>query len=48
MTSLTYLAAAYAVFWGLTFLYVFSIGSRQRRLQREVDALREMLKDTEK
>jgi len=43
----SYLAAAYGVFWGLTFLYVFSIGSRQRRLQREIDALKEMLKDSD-
>ncbi|HDL86014.1 MAG TPA: CcmD family protein [Candidatus Acetothermia bacterium] len=42
---MTYLAAAYAVFWGVTFLYVFSIASRQRRLQREIDALKENLRD---
>jgi len=42
---MTYLAAAYAVFWGVTFLYVFSIASRQRRLQREIDALKETLGD---
>lgn len=42
---MTYLAAAYAVFWGVTFLYVFSIASRQRRLQREIDVLNETLRD---
>ncbi len=42
---MTYLAAAYAVFWGVTFLYVFSIASRQRRLQREIDVLKETLGD---
>jgi CcmD family protein len=42
---MTYLAAAYAVFWGLTFLYVFSIARRQRRLQQEICALQEILKD---
>jgi len=42
---MTYLAAAYAVFWGLTFLYVFSIARRQRRLQQEIRALQEILKD---
>jgi len=42
---MTYLAAAYAVFWGVTFLYVFSIASRQRRLQREIDVLKETLRD---
>ena len=42
---MTYLAAAYAVFWSVTFLYVFSIASRQRRLQREIDVLNETLRD---
>ena len=42
---MTYLAAAYAVFWGVTFLYVFSIASRQRRLQREIDVLKETVRD---
>ncbi len=42
---MAYLAAAYAVFWGVTFLYVFSIASRQRRLQREIDVLKETLRD---
>ena len=44
---MTYLAAAYAVFWGVTFLYVFSIASRQRRLQREIDALRTTIQEQE-
>ena len=35
-----YLFAAYAVFWGLTFIYVFSVANRQRRLAREIEALK--------
>ena len=35
-----YLAAAYAVFWGLTFVYVFSIANRQRNLVREIETLK--------
>ena len=42
---MTYLAAAYAVFWGVTFLYVFSIASRQKRLRREIDVLKQTLSD---
>jgi CcmD family protein len=42
---MTYLAAAYAVFWGVTFVYVFSIASRQRRLQREIEALRTTIRE---
>ncbi len=34
-----YLVAAYAVFWALTFVLVFSIWARQRRLEREIAAL---------
>jgi CcmD family protein len=34
-----YLVAAYAVFWGLTFVFVFSIASRQRNLTREIETL---------
>ena len=38
-----YLVAAYAVFWGLTFVYVFSIANRQRNLAREIEALERAL-----
>ena len=41
-----YLFAAYAVFWGLTFAYVFTIASKQKRLQREIETLsRSLSKD---
>ena len=35
-----YLVTAYAVFWGLTFIYVFGIANRQRNLAREIEALK--------
>lgn len=38
-----YLFAAYAVFWGLTFVYVFSIAYRQRNLTREIETLKRAL-----
>ena len=38
-----YLFAAYAVFWGFTFVYVFSIGNRQRNLAREIETLKRAL-----
>ncbi|MBN1954349.1 MAG: heme exporter protein CcmD [Anaerolineae bacterium] len=41
--NLSYLAAAYAVFWLLTFVLVFSIWFRQRRLEREIAALEDRL-----
>jgi CcmD family protein len=39
MSIPVYLLAAYAVFWALTFVLVFSIWARQRRLERELEAL---------
>jgi CcmD family protein len=42
---MSYLFAAYAVFWGLTFVYVYSIGSRQKSLEKEIEALRKSLED---
>ncbi len=38
-----YLVAAYGVFWGLTFALVVSIWVRQRRLEREIEALEAQL-----
>ena len=40
---MSYLFAAYAVFWALTFVYVFTIASRQKRLENEIKALRQSL-----
>jgi CcmD family protein len=34
-----YLVAAYAIFWALTFVLVFSVWARQRKLEREITAL---------
>ena len=43
MDNLVYLFAAYAVFWVVTFAFVFSMSRRQKRLQREIEALRRAL-----
>lgn len=43
MSIPVYLLAAYAVFWTLTFVLVFSIWARQRRLEREIEALEDRL-----
>ena len=37
-----YLVAAYAVFWVITFGLIFSISARQKKLQQELEALREI------
>ncbi|MCD6289307.1 MAG: CcmD family protein [Anaerolineae bacterium] len=40
---MTYLAGAFAVAWLLTFALVISMIQRQRRLEQEIAALREIL-----
>ena len=42
MGSLSYLAAGYAVFWIVTFVFVYSLVSRQRSLQKEVEMLEQL------
>ena len=43
MGDLVYLFAAYAVFWALTFVFVFNIARRQKDLQREIESLKRAL-----
>jgi CcmD family protein len=38
-----YLVAAYAVFWAFTFVFVLSLWSRQRRIERDIEVLEEQL-----
>ncbi|MBC7224005.1 MAG: CcmD family protein [Anaerolineae bacterium] len=42
---MVYLAAAYAVFWFLTFALVFSMFQRQRNLSRQVEELRRAVEE---
>jgi CcmD family protein len=41
-TIVSFLIPAYIVFWLVTFLYVLSIRSRQRNLEKDVEALKKM------
>jgi CcmD family protein len=36
----SFLIPAYAAFWLLTFLYVFSVRSRQKNLEKDIETLR--------
>ncbi len=36
----SFLIPAYGVFWLITFLYVFTIRSRQKNLEKDVETLR--------
>lgn len=40
-----YLVAAYGVFWAFTFVLVFSIWARQRRVERQIAVLLSRLGD---
>ncbi|MCL5263733.1 MAG: CcmD family protein [Chloroflexi bacterium] len=44
--NLVYVFAAYAVIWLLSFGYLHTIASRQKRLQREMEALKNVLTET--
>jgi len=41
MDNLNYLFAAYTIIWAVIFGYVFFMHQRHRRLQRELDLLKE-------
>ena len=43
MENVEFLAAAFAVFWGVTFFYVFSIARRQQSLERDLKVLEDLL-----
>ena len=43
---MTYMVAAYAVIWILTFLFVASIFLRQRSLRRDLEALEQLVEST--
>jgi CcmD family protein len=37
-----YLAAGYAVFWIVSFIFIYSLVSRQRNLQKELEVLEQL------
>ena len=43
MENLSYLFAAFAAIWIVIFVYVLLIQNKQRRLQKQIDALRESI-----
>ena len=48
MGDMIYLAAGYAVFWLITFVFVYSIVGRQRNLEKEVQVLEQLLQEEAK
>ena len=43
MENLSYLFAAFAIVWAVVFGYVLLLLNRQRRLQREIDSVKQVL-----
>ncbi len=42
MGDLTFLAAGYAVFWLVSFVFIYTLVSRQRNLEKEVQVLEQL------
>ena len=47
MENAGYLFAAFAIVWAVVFGYVLLLFNRQRRLRREINSLKEALKEKE-
>jgi CcmD family protein len=47
MENAGYLFAAFAVIWVAVFVYVLVLFNRQRRILREINSLKEVLKEQE-
>ena len=45
MENISYVFAAFAIAWAVVFGYVLLLLNRQRRLQREIDSLKQRLED---
>ena len=45
MGDIIYLVAGYAVFWAVTFILVFSMASRQRKIQKDLEMLKQLALD---
>jgi hypothetical protein len=43
MNDMIYLMMAYAAFWGISFAFIYTIFSRQRKLDQEVQMLKQLL-----
>jgi len=46
-SSIMFLAAGYAVFWIVSFVFIYSMVNRQRKLEKEVDMLEHLVKQSE-
>ena len=42
-SSIMFLAAGYAVFWVVSFVFIYSMVNRQRKLEKEIDILDQLV-----
>ncbi len=45
MGNITFLAAGYAVFWIVAFVFIYSMVSRQRNIQKQVQMLEQLVQN---
>ena len=45
MENAEYILAAFTIVWVVVFGYILSLFNRQRRLRREIDSLKEVIKE---
>jgi len=45
MGDMIFLTAGYAVFWLVTFVFIYSLVSRQRNIQKELELLEQLTQD---
>jgi len=46
-SSIMFLAAGYAVFWVVSFVFIYSLVNRQRKLEKEIEMLEHLVKGSE-
>lgn len=46
-SSIMFLAAGYAVFWIVSFVFIYSMVNRQRKLEKEVGMLEHLVRESE-
>jgi CcmD family protein len=45
-SSIMFLAAGYAVFWIVSFVFIYTMVNRQRKLEKEVDMLEHLVQES--
>lgn len=46
-SSIMFLAAGYAVFWIVSFVFIYSMVNRQRKLEKEVEMLEGLVQESD-